>query len=311
MPKGSPSNIAFGRSVLILTPQRALKFTATTRERHHIWLTALSFLSHSSFAASDLTTLPPVPAQEYHPPSHQKPTSSLRRNPIRDSIRVAKGKPRPMFNRDSQSYTATTGVTSPQATRFPSFPTTTAFNKKDEDEDAAQPPNIPRSSARTRKRSNTGPLPISPQLSTFRSFSATVKSSRDSFKAAKSGSTDALSSSGQNTSIYEGDYGGSIGGAYTASRSHIFDTVGAITRMEAFVDRTSRQPLPRSQTHAYTGVEPLPSPMMEVRGRCDVDGAKEPYTRYSYRNLQGRMKDFNCNNTDGDDDDEGSAEEGG
>jgi hypothetical protein len=32
----------------VLTPQRALKFTALTIERHYVWLTALSFLSHSS-----------------------------------------------------------------------------------------------------------------------------------------------------------------------------------------------------------------------------------------------------------------------
>ncbi|KFY08583.1 hypothetical protein V492_06101, partial [Pseudogymnoascus sp. VKM F-4246] len=42
-PKGV--NNIFNRSILILTPARALKFTATSRERHYIWLTALSFLA--------------------------------------------------------------------------------------------------------------------------------------------------------------------------------------------------------------------------------------------------------------------------
>ncbi|KHJ34735.1 putative nuclear migration protein [Erysiphe necator] len=37
----------FHRSILILSPARALKFTATTMERHFNWLMALSFLAHS------------------------------------------------------------------------------------------------------------------------------------------------------------------------------------------------------------------------------------------------------------------------
>lgn len=42
-PKGMTP--VFNRSILILTPQRALKFTASSSERHYVWLTALSFLS--------------------------------------------------------------------------------------------------------------------------------------------------------------------------------------------------------------------------------------------------------------------------
>ncbi|RDA91315.1 hypothetical protein CP533_1576 [Ophiocordyceps camponoti-saundersi (nom. inval.)] len=38
-PKVMPS--VFNRSILILTPQRALKFTATSADRHYLWLTAL------------------------------------------------------------------------------------------------------------------------------------------------------------------------------------------------------------------------------------------------------------------------------
>ena len=274
MPKGSPSNTLFGRSILILTPQRALKFTATTRERHYVWLTALSFLSHSSLAASDLTALPPVPTQEYHPPPHQKATPSLRRNPIRDSIRVAKGKPRPMFNRGSQSYTASAGTGIRQTTTFPSLPTTADFDEGDE-EGAAEPPNIPRTAARTRKRSNTGPLPISPQFSTFRSFSATAMPSRESFRTAKSGSTDALSSVGHSTSIYEGDFGGSMNSSHAIPGINFFDAVGTV-RMEAFVDQSLRQSLPRSQTYAHSNMKPFPSPMMDARGRSGVDNVKEP-----------------------------------
>ncbi|KAF3922012.1 hypothetical protein ABW20_dc0105562 [Dactylellina cionopaga] len=56
----------FNRSILILTPARALKFTASSQERHYIWLMALSFLAHS--AQSDPQnglTLPPALPFEY------------------------------------------------------------------------------------------------------------------------------------------------------------------------------------------------------------------------------------------------------
>ncbi|KAJ5329212.1 hypothetical protein N7452_009602 [Penicillium brevicompactum] len=90
LPKGNTST-PFNRSILVLTPQRALKFTALTIERHYVWLTALSFLSHSSMGLHDLASLPQPPTEEPAPSA-----TILRRNPIRDSIRVAKGRPRPM-----------------------------------------------------------------------------------------------------------------------------------------------------------------------------------------------------------------------
>lgn len=38
---------AHNRSIVVLTPTQAIKFTALTRERHISWLTALSFLVHN------------------------------------------------------------------------------------------------------------------------------------------------------------------------------------------------------------------------------------------------------------------------
>ncbi|KAK6539597.1 hypothetical protein TWF694_009806 [Orbilia ellipsospora] len=55
----------FNRSILILTPARALKFTAATQERHYIWLMALSFLAHSSQSPANGLTLPPALPFEY------------------------------------------------------------------------------------------------------------------------------------------------------------------------------------------------------------------------------------------------------
>ncbi|KAI6356712.1 hypothetical protein MCOR25_007884 [Pyricularia grisea] len=93
-PKGATS--VFDRSILILTPQRALKFTATTRERHYVWLTALSFLAHSNQEVPEILASPPsttlavnkAPLSDYDL-AQQKPQ---RRGGIRDSIRLAKGR---------------------------------------------------------------------------------------------------------------------------------------------------------------------------------------------------------------------------
>ena len=156
MPKGANTAAPFNRSILVLTPQRALKFTALTVERHYVWLTALSFLSHSSVGLQDLAAFPPAPQEEAASPPH----AALRRNPIRDSIRVAKGKPRPM----------------PKGKRsFPSAPVPELPSPGELDNMAADAPHVPRfsnhsSHHHTRKRSNTAPRP--PALHAIRSFSS-------------------------------------------------------------------------------------------------------------------------------------------
>lgn len=160
MPKGSVPGPHFGRSILILTPQRALKFTTMSQERHYMWLTALSFLSHSPISMSDLAPLPPMPPEHRSEPNTSPAASlggSLRRRPIRDSIRIAKG-------------TAATKST------FRSFttdgiPTMSEYERPQTQEpydpinDAAMPPVIRR--YHNRNRSNTAPKPAP---STFRSL---------------------------------------------------------------------------------------------------------------------------------------------
>ncbi len=85
-PKGQAP--VFNRSILILTPQRALKFTAVSAERHYVWLTALSFLAHSSQAVPEIVAVPPPKPV----PDFEMPAAKLRKPGIRDSIRLAKGK---------------------------------------------------------------------------------------------------------------------------------------------------------------------------------------------------------------------------
>lgn len=108
LPKGADlSKPLFNRSILILTPARALKFTAPNKERHYVWLTALSFLSHSPQGSEGLLALPPPMPFEYEQLQHQQPSVPTRPpvppipmhrdapfHPVRDSIRLAKGKSR-------------------------------------------------------------------------------------------------------------------------------------------------------------------------------------------------------------------------
>lgn len=252
----------FNRSILILTPARALKFTATTPERHYIWLTALSFLAHSSQAVPEVVPAP-LPLPEPRIPDFEVPRqlTRLRKHPIRDSIRVAKGKtvvarPGPVSVHSSQGG----DFSLHEAESFYS-------NHRDQIPDsAADPPIVPRFTERGgtaggpllahgRKRSNTGsriPPPIS-----YRGFSGpTVSSSNggsSAYSHAPTNSTAGMSVGTNGSSdIYQSQPpSSSINGQYnfmTSARSSVrssdvssrpgqqnfFDAVGTM-RMEAFI----------------------------------------------------------------------------
>ncbi|KAI1835047.1 hypothetical protein DTO006G1_6575 [Penicillium roqueforti] len=229
IPKGAGSSIPFNRSILVLTPQRALKFTALTIERHYVWLTALSFLSHSAIGLQELAALPPVPQEESPTP----PQASLRRNPIRDSIRVAKGRPRPV-PKDKRSFNSA-GAPAP----VPEIPGGSI-------DLAADAPHVPRFSTHSRKRSNTAPRP--PALHALRSFSSagTMPSSHSGTTAGSSelhfpamqppapppGIGSRRSSISRRTSEASGR-------ASSGAGSNMFD-IGTV-RMEAFIDRHAEQ----------------------------------------------------------------------
>lgn len=229
LPKGSVPPTAFNRSILVLTPQRALKFTALTVERHYVWLTALSFLSHSSIGLQELAALPPIPQEEAGSPT--PPQAALRRNPIRDSIRVAKGKPRPI----PKGKRSTQGVGPMPDLPAGGLDTINSMMM------AADAPHVPRFSTHSnhnRKRSNTAPRPSA--LHTLRSFSSqgTMPSSHSGTTA---GSSDVYFSpvpppalppgmgSGRSSFSRASDSG-------RASSSGAAFDIGTV-RMEAFIDR--------------------------------------------------------------------------
>ncbi|RYP14682.1 hypothetical protein DL765_006209 [Monosporascus sp. GIB2] len=175
-PKGATQ--VFNRSILILTPERALKFTATTADRHYLWLTALSFLAHSQQSVPDI--LPTSPAPRNGAPELDAPRIRTKRGGIRDSIRLTKGKNPAMALQAERTIEASQldeALTSFKSDTFTPMP----IHHRDLSIEAAEPPTIPRFHGRVderanhvvlhgRKRSNTGGH-VPPPLS-FRGFSS-------------------------------------------------------------------------------------------------------------------------------------------
>ncbi|PYI26377.1 nuclear migration protein [Aspergillus indologenus CBS 114.80] len=228
LPKGSNTQSQFNRSILILTPQRALKFTATSVERHYVWLTALSFLSHTPSGIHDLAALPPVPQDEG---TATAPSPSLRRNPIRDSIRIAKGRPRPR-PKGKRSFLGQVEPVPELPTGFESRPSM----------DAADPPTVPRFSNHSRKRSNT-----TPRMPMMRSFSS--QGSIPSVESTR-GSSDTYVAQSYGPGTHSTRNSVSRRTSETGARTgNFFDAIGTV-RMEAFIDQTSKTRGPQSGRHS-------------------------------------------------------------
>lgn len=221
----------FNRSILILTPARALKFTTVSRERHYLWLTALSFLAHSSAPMPDLGAMPQPPPVEDLP--QRSVGATLRRSRVQDSVRLAKGK-----NPVMQRYAA-------QNEPMPGLPSLAGFEEPIAE--SASPPSIPRGPAHGRKRSSTGPGAPPPSVP-FRSFShqqvpsVYSNGSSDKYSARQPPSVP--------SSVYNptGVVSSRTSEASTSTRSHFFDAMGTV-RMEAFIDDALGDPAHRQNLY--------------------------------------------------------------
>ena len=245
LPKGAnPAQPLFNRSILILTPARALKFTAPNRERHYVWLTALSFLSHSAHESEGLLALPPPMPFEYDQMQQQRPQSPVTVravppippipphrdppfHPIRDSIRVAKGKSRAAKS-ETNGYT-NTGSLGKSAVR--EIDRHSILTNGDS---IAEPPTIPRFPGHSRKRSNNMMRP-----GTNRSISHGYNPSlHSSFGGSSNGDyyptvgVGGIGLVSGNSSISHGVPGHALGGWDTGPMGTV--------RMEAFVDPKPR-----------------------------------------------------------------------
>jgi hypothetical protein len=226
----APKNeTVFNRSILILTPARALKFTATTRERHYLWLTALSFLAQSNAAIPDLASMPPpVPLSVSEELPEESQGGFVRHTRLQDSVRLAKGRANPVMQRyASQNDMAT------------ALPSLAGFDRPTPS--SASPPTIPRGPGHGRKRSSTGPSAPPPNVP-YRSFSHQHVPSIYS-----NGSSDMYSAAAPPSvpsSVYNPNSGAissRTSEASTSTNRHFFDTMGTM-RMEAFIDNALGDP---------------------------------------------------------------------
>ncbi|KAH6609496.1 nuclear migration [Trichoderma cornu-damae] len=247
-PRGVTTPI-FNRSILILTPQRALKFTAPSAERHYLWLTALSFLAHSYQAIPEVLTPQPQqhlsvrqqPLPSFEPP---RPTK-LTRGGIRDSIRLAKGRAAAPKT-ELASMPSIPDVPTLRIGDVMSFraaePVTGPGHAREISVDAAEPPMIPRFSERKghhgRKRSNTGGH-VPPPLS-FRGFSgpALGESNHHSTNGTAAASVDTTGSSDMYQShastVASWGMAQTPLSAVSSQQGNFFDAIGTV-RMEAFI----------------------------------------------------------------------------
>ncbi|KAJ4306143.1 hypothetical protein N0V88_000939 [Collariella sp. IMI 366227] len=256
-PKGTTQ--VFNRSILILTPQRALKFTASNAERHYVWLTSLSFLAHSNQAVPDTLVVPP-PKPPPKPPIEQYELPKPKRRPIRDSIRLTKAKTAIIKSDPVVPEMPVMESLPPPIPTYRPPPVPEIYHlpahARDMSRDAAEPPSVPRFLDRPnhppvhgRKRSNTGGH-VPPPLS-FRGFSgpagsgghhaSTNSTAGNSIMTA--GSSDIYSNAG--ASAVTGSSGmtwatPSVRASEASSgpappvMNNFFDAIGTV-RMEAFI----------------------------------------------------------------------------
>lgn len=229
LPKSGMTDTPCDRSILILTPERALKFTAPNLERHYLWLTALSFLAQSGRGPPQIPRLPLKPVEE-----KRKSTLGVRFAATRDSVRHTQGRlsrnkaknspPMPSLGEGVQS----TSRSEPAPALLQSS-------------DVAEPPNIARVRGHRRNRSNSNPASPRPSIPTktdLRSFSSSAISD-----ATVTGAS--VRPSSKQSSMYKQRLGSmnslprsGSGHSSVASpvQPNLFEAVSSM-QMDAFVDR--------------------------------------------------------------------------
>lgn len=209
-PRSATADAIFDRSILILTPERALKVTASNKQRHYLWLTALSFLAQSGRGPPQVLRVPP--ADESLP------------------------KQRQLFGRKDAAQNGQQALQQTISNNTPSFGGSVQSNMYSStplSPDAAEPPTIPRLNANRhqRKRSNTNPVLPPPHVSTgLRSFSSNAVSSTTTSVLARQTTNTSSYKQSMSTSSHSNSRRTSV-----ADQPNFFEAMGTV-RMEAFVD---------------------------------------------------------------------------
>ena len=128
-----------------------------------MWLSALSFLSHSTRAMDNLASPPPLIKQEDQHLLSQEHITGFGRTSTQNSIGVVKVKGRPSTG--APSYSSTIGSIEQGFLEGATLPW---HDEEAASDDAAEPPQVHRVNARARKCSSTGPSPV--PLSAFQNY---------------------------------------------------------------------------------------------------------------------------------------------
>ena len=252
--RGAASHIFHDRSILILTPQRALKFTALSADRHYLWLKALSFLVHSTLDQPTVPLLPTISLQGDDNVVHHN-GSLFRRASVKGSSRFGNGSIHTDLGsqvKDSETSIYLGGGLDERVS------------------DAASPPNVPRF-YHGRVRSNTGSRLSRPSISS-KAFSqnqqmplAQSVSQYDDFstipqKPSVLSANDGAMESSHNTSVIKG----------TTIAHNFFETMPTY-RMEAFVE-------PRLSEDSFQALPGLDRPgLREPQGCLSVDQTQNKF----------------------------------
>ena len=290
-----------------------------------MWLTALSFLAHSSQAVPEVMNAPlsqpkPQPLAEYEPP----PQPKMQRSGIRDSIRLAKGR-NGAVKSGTPSIPSIPSAPSSQmgdgaSFRVPDYSigAISTSHIREESGDVAEPPFIPRFTDRAnqavvhgRKRSNTGGH-VPPPLS-FRGFSGPL-STTSGHNPSNSTAGTSVGTAGSSDYYYQSQGSGNTGWglSQTASQrtseassrpTNFFDAIGTV-RMEAFIS-----PLAMSQFTEYPDEEDEYRQVVrrrskELRRRQNRRNSSRTRDSYSYASQSRRGSDdrFMGNRTAGEED---------
>ena len=288
LPKRPELKSAFHRSILILTPSRALKFTAINAERHALWMNALSFLAESDrVQLPQLPQVPPIPDQYQKSAAAKRQRSpSFGRSNLRDSVNLAKGRQPSLLRSISAQDTSSADVAD--------------ITHTEPEDQGADFPCIPRLYSNTnrhqRKRSNTTSVSprLAPPFSGLRSFSSTAipstSSSSGRFNPSAFGRHHAPTTT--TNSSQSDSRRPSVNGLNSPDQFNFFDAMGSSVgtsgvRMQAFVDPAIKNgvlyvpppPMPSAPPPSVPGHQ---SPRKRGRGGSNLSNASLDQRRGGY-----------------------------
>lgn len=152
-PKGAKAGEVCGRSIIVLTPERAIKLTATTEERHYLWLSALTFLSKQNSSHDSINLDIPMMKRPVNDQREKKSSSSEQSRNATIAAAAVRSSQNPVvatqtkfpFPFDNRTFSLTTSTVASPSRPFTYTPAPS--DKPDDDADwidCALPPAVPR-----------------------------------------------------------------------------------------------------------------------------------------------------------------------